>query len=711
MLSSAFSGAPFVSDPKKIAEIHARTRPNAEARDSSPIPEQEWDDRSLALGSRVSEFEITGIIGKGGFGIVYLAWDHSLERVVALKEYMPASFASRTNQVQVNPLSERHRETFQMGMSSFVNEAKLLAQFHSPSLVEVHRFWEANGTAYMVMPYYRGLTLGETVRSFSGPPSEAWLLNLLAPLTEALLELHSVQCYHRDVAPDNILILADTGSPLLLDFGAARRVIAGQAHALTIILKAGYAPIEQYGDVPGMQQGPWTDVYALASVVYWAVTGKTPPPATGRMIRDTYVPLAECAAAQYSRHFATAIDRALAVLPEGRTASILQLRSELGLSPLTVRGAAPTFRWADSDATVLQVSPTAASESKQATKLPQPTQVASSTAAPVRADPPPPTTTTVRDAVPGRGRPLAVGIAGAALLVATAAGVWLYQSKPAAPPELATVARSSEKAPQASTPAPAPTAPLSPTPAPVAMETIPVPQSAPDALALILAKRNPALAVSVEVDGRAAHGSAPGRSVRYTSTGSGHLYLIGTRQGSDELRLFLPGPGKAPARIDKSGKVELPVNPSIAGAWEFAFVVAREPVDLAAHGWVLDDTVWKRRFAGKVAAEKRDTLPWSIATCALEAANCQSAYGAAPFTLTIDAAPKVDIAKQAHVPPASPAPKAERTPHSARVDPERGGPKSPKPPANPECEKILMRMSLGEAGQELIDRMKSLRCN
>ena len=153
-----------MTDAKKIAEIHARTRPNA-GRDESPASEQEWDDHSLPLGSRVGEFEITGIIGKGGFGIVYLAWDHSLERVVALKEYMPASFASRNNRTQVNPLSERHRDTFQVGLNSFVNEAKLLAQFHNPSLVEVHRFWEGNGTAYMVMPYYRGLTLGETVRA------------------------------------------------------------------------------------------------------------------------------------------------------------------------------------------------------------------------------------------------------------------------------------------------------------------------------------------------------------------------------------------------------------------------------------------------------------------------------------------------------------------------------------------------------------------
>lgn len=701
MISSAVLGALFVTDPKKIAEIHARTRPNSHARDGSPVPEQEWDDRSLPLGSRVGEFEITEIIGKGGFGIVYLAWDHSLERVVALKEYMPASFASRTNRIQVNPLSERHRDTFQVGLSSFVNEAKLLAQFHSPSLVEVHRFWEDNGTAYMAMPYYRGLTLGETIRSFSGPPSEAWLMDLLAPLTEALMELHSVDCYHRDVAPDNILILADTGSPLLLDFGAARRVIAGQAHALTIILKAGYAPIEQYGDIPGLQQGPWTDVYALASVVYWSVTGKTPPAATGRIIRDTYVPLAECASPQYTRNFVTAIDRALAVLPEGRTQSITKLRSELGLSPLTVRGKSATFRWSDPDATVIQVSPTVSKEPKQSS------EVVGSPGEPDSSDSPTPPIEVAPSTPRLRGLPMAAGVGAAALLIAVAASVWLFHSNDNVPPPLDAVSKRSDSLPL---PPPSPAPPL-PKPSPVVAETIPIPQSAADALELILAKKDPTLGVGVDISGPTWQGGVARRSVRYTSSEPGHLYLIGVHTGNDELKLLLPGPGSPPARIHTSGKVDLPVDALKPGTWKFAFVVARQPLDLATHGWVVEDTAWKRRFAGNISPDMRGLLPWGLPKCGPGALNCESAYGAVAFELEIDAAPSMDVAKQAPAQPTSPVRKVERATRSSRIDVERGSPKSAKAAVNPECEKILLRMSLGEAGQELIERMKTLKCN
>jgi serine/threonine protein kinase len=666
-----------VTDPKKIAEIHALTRPSAQARDGAPVPQEEWDDRSLPAGSRVGEFEVTSIIGKGGFGIVYLAWDHSLERVVALKEYMPASFASRSNRTQVHPLSERHRETFQVGLNSFVNEARLLAQFHSPSLVEVHRFWEANGTAYMVMPYYRGVTLGETVRAFAGPPDQAWLMDLLAPLTEALMDLHSVQCYHRDIAPDNILILADSGAPLLLDFGAARRVIAGQAHALTIILKAGYAPIEQYGEIPGMQQGPWTDVYALASVVYWAVTGTTPPAATSRMIRDTYVPLADCAPPQYSRAFASAVDRALAVLPEARTASIDALRGELGLGTPTGRGAAPAFRWSDPDATVLAVGRTA----PPAPPPREPTRP-DSRSAPTAAAPPP--------ARP-RNFPMAAGLGTAALLAAVAAGIWVWRSGDAPAPPPAAAPKRSDIAPPAA-------APALPRPAPA--PSIPVPQSAADAFALILASTDPALRPELASGGRKLQ-AGRARSVSYTVNEPGYLYLIGLHAGKDApLALLLPQPGAAPARIDRRGKLDLPLSALTPGRWKFAFMVARQPLDPAAFGWIAEDGAWSRRFGENLAPGMRALLPWDIPACAPGALPCKAAYGAAAFELDIEPAPTREPARQAPPQAAQPVRKAERS-----------APPSAKPAANPECEKILTRLSLGETGQDLIDRMKSLKCN
>jgi hypothetical protein len=242
---------------------------------------------------------------------------------------MPSSIAYRAGQTEIRARSERHQETFDAGMKSFINEAKLLAQFDHPSLLKVYRFWEANGTAYMVMPFLEGATVRDTVRAMPKPPDEAWILGLLRPVCDALAMLHAVQVYHRDIAPDNILLLTETGRPLLLDFGAARRVIGDMTQALTAILKPGYAPVEQYADMPGLKQGPWTDVYALAAVAHWMILGKTPSPSVGRLFDDAYVPLAKSAAGRYSDPFLQAIDRALAVMPDKRTQSVEAFREDL----------------------------------------------------------------------------------------------------------------------------------------------------------------------------------------------------------------------------------------------------------------------------------------------------------------------------------------------------------------------------------------------
>lgn len=289
------------------------------------------DNNALPEGTKIDEFEIIDLIGIGGFGIVYLANDHSLGRLVALKEYMPSSLAARIEGLTVAVKSSRLAETFAIGLRSFVNEARMLAQFDHRSLVKVYRFWEGNGTAYMVMPFYEGVTLKQALQKMPGPPDEAWLRGVIDPLLEALDVLHHANCFHRDIAPDNILLLTD-GRPLLLDFGAARRVISDRTQALTVILKPGYAPLEQYAEVPHVKQGAWTDLYALAAVVYNAITGRPPMPSVGRSINDTMVPLAKAAAGRYSDSFLYAIDRALAVRPEDRPQSVSEFRALLGLS-------------------------------------------------------------------------------------------------------------------------------------------------------------------------------------------------------------------------------------------------------------------------------------------------------------------------------------------------------------------------------------------
>jgi hypothetical protein len=308
---------------------------------AAPAPgSDEGGNNALPKGTRLGEFEITGLLGEGGFGIVYLAYDSSLERNVALKEYMPSSLASRSTGARVSVKSERNADTFQAGLRSFVNEARMLAQFDDPSLLKVYRFWEANGTAYMVMPYYQGPTLKQALLARPAAPDEAWLKGLLAPLLDALGLIHQQQCYHRDIAPDNILML-DDGRPLLLDFGAARRAIGGMTQAFTVILKQGYAPIEQYAEMPGMDQGAWTDLYALASVVHFAIEGHPPPPAVARIITDPYVPLAARFGGRYSAEFLAAIDSALAVKPEQRPQSVAEMRSLLRLGDSAVARAAP----------------------------------------------------------------------------------------------------------------------------------------------------------------------------------------------------------------------------------------------------------------------------------------------------------------------------------------------------------------------------------
>ncbi len=308
-----------------------RIRPSA-APDALAPPTTQDHGNGLPIGTRLAEFEISALLGEGGFGIVYLATDHSLQRRVALKEYMPSALAARGGGSQVQVKSQRYRETFDAGLKSFINEARLLAEFDHPALVKVYRFWEANGTAYMVMPYYEGVTLKHLLRSLPKPPDEPWLRAMLTPLTGALEVIHADQCFHRDIAPDNVMMLGGNHDrPLLLDFGAARLVVGDMTQALTVILKPGYAPVEQYAEIPGMQQGAWTDVYALAAVVYYAIMGKTPPPAVGRLLKDTYEPLVEAAKGRYSRQFLSAIDRALGVRPEERTRTIHDLSADLGL--------------------------------------------------------------------------------------------------------------------------------------------------------------------------------------------------------------------------------------------------------------------------------------------------------------------------------------------------------------------------------------------
>ncbi len=194
-------------------------------RETAPADAAVASSNVLPAGTALAEFTVSSVIGEGGFGIVYRAEDRALRRTVAIKEYMPSALAARLADTRVVVKSEQHRETFEIGLKSFINEARLLAQFDHPALVKVFRFWAANGTAYMAMPLYEGGTLKQALKRMGSPPDEAWLRKLLVPLLDAIELLHQADCLHRDIAPDNVLMgpgsTESTPRPVLLDFGAA----------------------------------------------------------------------------------------------------------------------------------------------------------------------------------------------------------------------------------------------------------------------------------------------------------------------------------------------------------------------------------------------------------------------------------------------------------------------------------------------------------
>lgn len=292
---------------------------------------------ALPPGTRLAEFEVQGLLGVGGFGLVYRAYDTSLHRAVAIKEYMPAALAARLDGVAVSVRSSNDQATYLSGLQSFVAEARLLAQFDHPSLVKVYRIWEANNTAYMVMPLYSGVTLGEARSQMKSPPPEEWLRTVMWSILQALHVLHQHDTLHRDISPDNIF-LQDMGPPVLLDLGAARRAINDKSHRLTAVLKVNYAPIEQYAEAADLAQGPWTDLYALAAVVYNCLRNSPPLPATARVVSDSMPSVRSVAATvkehfgiEYSDAFVRAITHALAVRPADRPQSLAAFVTEMRL--------------------------------------------------------------------------------------------------------------------------------------------------------------------------------------------------------------------------------------------------------------------------------------------------------------------------------------------------------------------------------------------
>ena len=272
-------------------------------------------------------YRIERVVGSGGFGITYVAEDIKLGTTVALKEYYPFDFGDRDRTMSVRPKSDRHKKTFEWGRANFLQEARTLARFEHPSIVRVTRVFEANSTAYMVMRFEQGQSFEAWLTGLGRPPTQEELDRIATALLEALQMMHAKNFLHRDIAPDNIIVRAD-GSPVLLDFGAARRAVAEMSRSLTGIVKAGYSPHEQYSS-DGRLQGPWSDIYALGGTLYRAVTGRTPEEATLRVDVDHMPPATQSAKGTYRPGFLSAIDACLKVRSAQRPQSIAQLQPML----------------------------------------------------------------------------------------------------------------------------------------------------------------------------------------------------------------------------------------------------------------------------------------------------------------------------------------------------------------------------------------------
>jgi len=286
---------------------------------------------SLKPGHKVLWYEIKEILGQGGFGITYLAYDPNLEKLVAIKEYLPIELAVREGDFSVHPVTEDRGKQYKWGLDRFIAEARTLSKFDYPNIVRVLSVTEENNTAYMVMVYEHGQSLQEKLKG-KKTLEEAELLKILIPILGGLEHIHNAGFIHRDIKPDNIFIRND-GSPVLLDFGSARQALGEQTKTLTSLISPGYSPFEQYFS-KGNEQGEWTDIYSLGATLYRAITGVAPQDAIDRSnailktSKDIIVTAVEIGKGRYSERFLIAIDHALNFKPEDRPQSIAEWSNE-----------------------------------------------------------------------------------------------------------------------------------------------------------------------------------------------------------------------------------------------------------------------------------------------------------------------------------------------------------------------------------------------
>ena len=289
-----------------------------------------YNVNALASGSLIQEFKVVRVLGAGSFGIVYLAENVYFPETVAIKEFLPSQLAQRADGDTVVPHSSETQEAYEWALDKFVKEARILWELghpeRHPNIAFVSRFHEANGTAYMVMDFEEGEPLSDKLDR-AGTLQEAELKAIVYPLLDGLEKVHAKSIWHRDIKPANILIRPD-GSPVLIDFGAARWEAGNQDRSIMEVFTPDFAAPEQVYSHGNL--GPWTDIYSLAATLYRAIQGKPPASPSKRALGDDHVAASEAAARGFDPRFLAGIDAALALKPEDRPQDVVTWRRMLG---------------------------------------------------------------------------------------------------------------------------------------------------------------------------------------------------------------------------------------------------------------------------------------------------------------------------------------------------------------------------------------------
>lgn len=294
-------------------------------------------NQPLPEGHQLLGYRILRVLAHGGFSIVYLAHDEN-DAPVAIKEYLPATLALRTGARAEPVVPEAHADAFRYGLKCFFEEGRALATLDHPNVVRVLNFFRANETVYIVMRYERGRSLQQHIHARGGALKEDWIRATFASLLNGLREVHSNKLLHLDIKPGNVYLRGD-GTPLLIDFGAARQMLAGEAPALPPMYTPGFASPEQQTDRAKL--GPWSDIYSVGATLYACVTAEAPPAAEERLERDRYVPARRAGAGRFTEELLDTIDWCLRLDHLERPQSVFALQKALtGEKPPEYRGTA-----------------------------------------------------------------------------------------------------------------------------------------------------------------------------------------------------------------------------------------------------------------------------------------------------------------------------------------------------------------------------------